>query len=110
MSDILLSHARETIETAKRLAEKLDDEGMSVCWDREIHAGNNYRIVIEEQLDSASCVVILWSVDPIVLQFSETLGKFYDQHLNVRQEARLQGRHSRVRYRDAAAGALKNAA
>jgi len=176
MSDIFLSYAREDIETAKRLAGRLDDEGMSVFWDRDIHAGKNFRSVIKEQLKSASCVVVLWSVasvesdwvldeaeegksegilvpatigsvrppigfrqiqtaemsawkgetsnadfdrlleairavrgstaalsgrrepdfhaekpgravDPVVLQFSETLGKFYDQPLNVRQEA-----------------------
>ncbi len=61
MSDIFISYKREDKPRVKRIAEKLEAEGFSVWWDRKIPPGKSFEEVIQEQLDKAACVVVLWS-------------------------------------------------
>lgn len=61
MSDIFISYARDDRPRAERLAHALESEGWSVWWDPQIPAGRTFDEVIEEALDAARCVVVLWS-------------------------------------------------
>ena len=61
MCDIFISYKREDRPRAKQLAAKLEEEGFSVWWDRNIPPGKSFDQVIQEALDEASCVVVLWS-------------------------------------------------
>lgn len=61
MSDIFVSYASEDRERVRPLVAALEREGWSVWWDRELHAGPRFDQAIEEALDAASCVVVLWS-------------------------------------------------
>src|SRR3990172_4480542 len=60
MSDIFLSYKSEDREKAQIIAEALESEGYSVWWDRIIPPGRTYDEVIEEELNAAKCVVVLW--------------------------------------------------
>jgi TIR domain len=60
-SDIFISYAQEDRPTAQRLAQPLEALGWSVWWDRVIAAGRTFDDVIEEAINSAKCVVVLWS-------------------------------------------------
>lgn len=60
-NDIFLSYAREDRSEAEALVEHLEALGWSVWWDRTIPAGRSFDEVIEEEIDSARCVVVLWS-------------------------------------------------
>jgi len=61
MSDIFISYASGDRDKARTLAEFLRANGWSVWWDRAIPPGREFDEVIEEALDSAKCVVVLWS-------------------------------------------------
>src|SRR4029453_16480684 len=54
-----LSHAREDTAKAELIAQALSGQGWTVWWDRTIPPGKTF--VIEDALEHASCVVVLWS-------------------------------------------------
>ncbi|MCK5186431.1 MAG: TIR domain-containing protein, partial [Deltaproteobacteria bacterium] len=61
MSDIFLSYKSEDRVKAQKIAEAIEKKGYTVWWDRIIPPGRTFYEVIEEELDKAKCVVVLWS-------------------------------------------------
>jgi adenylate cyclase len=61
MADIFLSYARESADTATRVAAALRGQGYSVWFDEELPAHRAYADVIAAELDSARAVLVLWS-------------------------------------------------
>ena len=61
MADIFISYAREDAVRARALADAFAGLGWSVWWDDSIRVGAPFDQVIDEQLDMASCVVVIWS-------------------------------------------------
>lgn len=61
MSDIFVSYASADRDRARAIAQALTEHGWSVWWDRTIPPGKQFDEVIEEALDAARCVVVLWS-------------------------------------------------
>lgn len=61
MADIFISYAREDAAQAAALADALSRLGWSVWRDDRIGVGQQFDAVIEQQLDLASCVIVLWS-------------------------------------------------
>jgi hypothetical protein len=61
MADVFLSYARDDVGTAKLVANALSASGWTVWWDRTIPPGRTFDDVLEEALDRARCVVVLWS-------------------------------------------------
>jgi hypothetical protein len=61
MPDVFISYAREDRDRARILAEALQAHGWSVWWDRKIVAGQAFDDTIEQQLQTAKSVVVLWS-------------------------------------------------
>lgn len=65
MYDIFLSYDRNDHEPAKAVVGLLEAHGFSVFWDREIPVGSSWSKVLEKQLESSRCVVVLWSTDSV---------------------------------------------
>ena len=61
MADIFMSYAGEDRERARTLAQVLEHHGWSMWWDRKIPVGKSFHQVIEEAIDEARCVIVLWS-------------------------------------------------
>lgn len=61
MSEIFLSYKSEDREKAQIIAEALERNGYTVWWDRIIPPGKTFAQVIEEEIDAANCVIVLWS-------------------------------------------------
>jgi len=68
MADVFISYASEDRERAQELASSFEARGWTVWWDRKIIVGQSYDQVIEQELEIAKSVVVLWSKDAI---FSE---------------------------------------
>jgi cyclophilin family peptidyl-prolyl cis-trans isomerase len=69
MAEVFISYAREDREPAERLAHAIESRGWSVWWDRRIPAGQSYEDVIEQEIDAASCVVVLWTRTSVVSEW-----------------------------------------
>lgn len=61
MADIFLSYKREDEARVAPIASGLTSAGLSVWWDRAIPGGDRWRQTIGDQLESASCVIVVWS-------------------------------------------------
>ena len=61
MSDVFVSYARPDEPHADRVAEALRAEGYDVWRDDQLPAHRAYAEVIEERLNGASAIVVLWS-------------------------------------------------
>jgi hypothetical protein len=61
VADVFISYASPDRERARLLADGLEQQGLSVWWDREIQPGRPFDDAIEEALSSALCVIVLWS-------------------------------------------------
>jgi formylglycine-generating enzyme required for sulfatase activity len=61
MSDIFISYKREDQTTARKLADALEKEGLSVWWDPKLRVGEHFDDVIEKALNEAKCVIVMWS-------------------------------------------------
>src|SRR4029434_434237 len=72
MSDIFISYSRADKDRAELLAEAFSREGWSVWWDREIPPGKSFDETIENALNSARCVIVLWSKDSVSSRWVKT--------------------------------------
>lgn len=69
MSDVFISYASEDRERARMLASALEGRGWSVWWDRKIVPGQTFDQVIEHELETAKCVVVLWSKNSVTKEW-----------------------------------------
>ncbi|NAS89269.1 hypothetical protein C4E24_05965 [ANME-1 cluster archaeon AG-394-G21] len=72
MSDIFISYSSEDRGKAKDIADALKQQGFSVWWDRSILPGETFDTVIEDALDAAKCVIVLWSKTAISKDWVKT--------------------------------------
>ena len=60
-SDIFISYEHRDRHKARMLADALVAEGWTVWWDRRIAPGEAFDLVIERELASCRCVIVLWT-------------------------------------------------
>ena len=65
MADIFISYSRKDFSRVRTLAEKLQKHGFDVWWDSNILHGESFRNVIEEELKTAKCIVVVWSENSV---------------------------------------------
>lgn len=61
MSDVFVSYKAEDRRRVQRLVDALHADGFSVWWDKHIGGGASWRQTIEAELNSAKCVIVVWS-------------------------------------------------
>jgi hypothetical protein len=69
LAKVFISYARPNEEIACRAAGLLRDAGHAVWFDEHLPAHRAYSEVIEEQLESADAVVVLWSAQSVQSQW-----------------------------------------
>jgi hypothetical protein len=58
---VFVSYAREDQPAVRPLAEGLVEAGHEVWWDAELRGGDRFRDAIEQQLQGADAVLVVWS-------------------------------------------------
>jgi hypothetical protein len=61
MAEVFISYAREDQSRISELIRLLEQARFSVFWDRTIPPGRTWRSYIGTALDSAKCVIVVWS-------------------------------------------------
>jgi formylglycine-generating enzyme required for sulfatase activity len=69
MADIFLSYTRADRDIASRIVAVLEAQGWSVWWDTEISGGQRWDAKIEREINSAHCVVVLWTTQSVEREF-----------------------------------------
>ena len=72
MSDIFLSYSSEDLPRLRGLIRALEQHGWSVWWDRTILPGRTFDQAIEEALDAARCVMVVWSQHSVLSDWVKT--------------------------------------
>ncbi len=105
MSHIFISYASADRERARAIAGELERRGLTVWWDRVIAPGRQYDEVIEENLNAARCVVVLWSASSaaskwVKIEAGEALRKDRLVPALIEAEVRIPLEFSRVQAAD----------
>jgi hypothetical protein len=58
---VFVSYDHDDRERVAALVQRFKRRGWNVFWDRETRIGEKWRVVIEDRLDHARCVVVIWS-------------------------------------------------
>jgi tetratricopeptide (TPR) repeat protein len=69
MADVFLSYGRSSLASARRISGALNAAGYSVWFDENIPAHRPFSEVIEEQLENARAVVVLWTREAVQSQW-----------------------------------------
>src|SRR6516225_11218741 len=78
MADLFLSYARQDSNRAETLARLLENVGLTVWWDRRMVAGDKIHDVIDEEIEKAKAVIVLWS--PISVKSDWVRGEAQTAH------------------------------
>ncbi len=65
MADVFVSYDSDDRARVEPLVRELETAGFEVWWDRQINAGESFDRTIEQELSSASCVLVVWSKNSI---------------------------------------------
>ena len=65
MSEIFISYQNSDRDRVRGIVEGLESYGFSVWWDRTIYAGQDFAQVIEEAIDAAKCMIVVWSKNSV---------------------------------------------
>ncbi|KCZ87330.1 SUMF1/EgtB/PvdO family nonheme iron enzyme [Hyphomonas johnsonii] len=80
MANVFLSYSRADRPKAQQVAAALEEEGLTVWWDKVLQAGQTYDEVTEGMLRNADVVVVLWSTVSVKSKWvraEATLGERY---------------------------------
>ena len=72
MSDIFISYASEDRPRIIPLVRVLEAQGWSVWWDRQIPPGKTFDEVIEDALNAARCVIVVWTEESVASEWVKT--------------------------------------
>jgi hypothetical protein len=61
LADIFISYAKADRNLAQQLAAHLEAQGRTTWWDTDVGAGQSPRSTIDQELESAHKVIVLWS-------------------------------------------------
>lgn len=61
MAEVFVSYSRANRDRIVTVSDALEGSGYSVWWDKQLKPGDDYALLIEEQIEASKCVVVAWS-------------------------------------------------
>jgi hypothetical protein len=61
MADVFVSYSRANRDRITGVSGALEESGHSVWWDKALVPGDDYAMLIEQQIDAARCCIVAWS-------------------------------------------------
>jgi hypothetical protein len=61
MGDVFISYAQEDRKRVQSLVRALEQAGWSVWWDRSIRPGSTWDNIIEQAIEEARCIIVVWT-------------------------------------------------
>ncbi|MBS0383870.1 MAG: toll/interleukin-1 receptor domain-containing protein [Proteobacteria bacterium] len=61
MADVFISYAHSNLRQVTPVTQHLQGSGLSLWWDKDLQAGDDFPLVIEREIASAGSVLVLWS-------------------------------------------------
>ena len=58
---VFISYSKQSPEPTRDLASFLAAEGFSVWWDTDLYTGQDFSKEIQDQLDAAAAVIVIWT-------------------------------------------------
>ena len=84
MAHIFISYAKEDREQAAAVARALESLGWQVFWDRSILPGKTWDEVIEEAIEAAGCMLVLWSRNSVASEWVRVeAGEGFDRKILI---------------------------
>ncbi len=74
--DVFVSYAREDRANAERITEALRESGCTLWWDDNIPTGSKFDAILDQALNDAACVLVLWSPDAIQSEWVKMEAQF----------------------------------
>ena len=65
MADVFISYSHKDRIYAKQLADVLEKAGLTLWWDRELYAGQDFGKLIKKEIKAATAVIVMWSKDSV---------------------------------------------
>ena len=72
MAEVFVSYASQDRDRVGPIVDALESAGWSVWWDRAISGGAAFDRAIEEAIDEARCIVVVWSAQSVESEWVRT--------------------------------------
>jgi TIR domain-containing protein len=69
MADVFISYSQKAPEPTKVLAEALQVKGYDLWWDQRLAAGDAFDDVIQDQLEDAKAVIVIWTAASVASKY-----------------------------------------
>jgi TIR domain len=79
-ADVFLSYSNKDAAQIERLADELEGKHVSVWCDRGLIAGQPYRDVLRQRIETVKAVVVLWTENSVRSKFVKAEADLADQH------------------------------
>jgi signal recognition particle receptor subunit beta len=79
-ADVFLSYSSKDRAEIQSLADELEGNHISVWYDQGLIAGQEYREVLRQRIETVKAVVVLWTENSISSKFVKSEAELADQH------------------------------
>ncbi|MFT6039403.1 MAG: adenylate cyclase [Candidatus Azotimanducaceae bacterium] len=69
MAQVFLSYSHEDLPRVSPLVNALEAEGYSIWWDRALQPGDSFENTIDQEIQAAGCIVVIWSEKSVASQW-----------------------------------------